>query len=195
MITPSSGSWPSGAAQRSLEYRDPVEQVGDETDGRVIERESRPQALYPGECGQLTGREPWLAGRPPAGADDAERSQPADQVRVCAGRAGESDEVQPRGADERVAHCLLLGSKPEAAASCSKSCRSAGESLGGTMILASANRSPGLPRGLGRPRPRSRSRLPHDVPGGTVTLASPPGVSTGTEVPSAASHGASRRSA
>src|SRR5258708_5584179 len=194
MITPSSGSWPSGAAQRSLEHRDAVEQVCDEADGGVIERESRPQALYRGECGQLTRREPQLAGRALTGVDDAQRDQPADQVRVRAGRAGEGAEVQPRGPDQRVAHCLLLGSKPEAAASCSKSCRSAGESLGGTMILASANRSPGLPRGLGRPRPPSRSRLPHDVPGGTLTLASPPGVSTATEVPSAASQGASRRS-
>src|SRR5258705_13878682 len=86
-----------------------------------------------------------------AGVDDAECCQPADQVRVRAGRAGESAEVQPRGADERVAHCLLLGSKPEAAASCSKSCRSAGESLGGTTILARGNSPPGWPRGLGRP--------------------------------------------
>ena len=38
---------------------------------------------------------------------------------------------------------------------------------------------PGVPRGLGMPRPRSRSRRPLDVPGGTVTFASPPGVSTG----------------
>ena len=40
----------------------------------------------------------------------------------------------------------------------------------GTMILASANRSPGLPRGLGRPRPRSRSRRPVEVPGRDLDL-------------------------
>ena len=62
------------------------------------------------------------------------------------------------------------------------------------MILASANRSPALPFGLGRPRPRNRICLPLEVPPGTLTLTSPPGVSTGTDVPSAASQGASRSS-
>src|SRR5215813_10939981 len=194
MITPSSGSWPSGTAQRILERRDPVEQVCDEADCCVVKRESRPQPLYPGECGQLTGREPQLARRVLTGVDDAKRYQPSDQVRVRTGRSGECAEVQPRGPDERVVHCLLLGSKSDAAASCSKSSRWVGESVAGTRILASANRSPGWPRGLGRPRPRSRSRFPHDVPCGTLTLASPPGVSTATEVPSAASQGASRSS-
>src|SRR5258708_10083770 len=98
MITPSSGSWPSGAAQRGLEYRDPVEQVRDEADGRVIERESRPQALYPGECGQLTRREPQLPGRAPAGVDDAPPDPPAGQGPVLAGPAGEGAGGQPRGA-------------------------------------------------------------------------------------------------
>src|SRR5260370_17455638 len=114
MLTPSSGSWPSGAAQRGLEYRDPVEQVRDEADGRVIERESRPQALYPGECGQLTRREPQLAGRALAGVDDAQRDQPADQVRVRAGRPGEGPEVPPRGPRHRGAHPLPPRSTPHA---------------------------------------------------------------------------------
>src|SRR5262250_2622311 len=141
MIAPSSGSWLSGAAQRSLEHCDPVEQVCDEAESCVVKRESRPQALHPGECGQLMVRKPELAGRVLTGVDDAQRYQPSDQVRVRAGRAGECAEVQPRGPDERVVHCVLLGSKSEAAASCSKSSRSVGESPGGTKILASANRS------------------------------------------------------
>ena len=64
----------------------------------------------------------------------------------------------------------------------------------GTMRRTSANRSPGVTRVFGRPRPFSRSRFPLDVPGLTRTLASPPGVSTATDAPRAASHGASGRS-
>src|SRR6266478_4992096 len=122
------------------------------------------------------------------GIDDAEGDEPTDQVRVHARHQGELVQAQPRSADHGVCHCRSLGLKSDSSASCSNSRRSVRESRSGTMILASAYRSPALPFGLGRPWPRSRIRLPLDVPPGTFTLTSPAGVSTATDVPRAASH-------
>src|SRR5256886_75857 len=147
----------------------------------------------------LAGREPEPAGLVPARLKQPEGDQPPYQLRMQPGGAGEGLEVQaPPGQDrrlgERIGHRCLLGSKFDAAASCSNSRRSSADGRAGTMILASAYRSPGRPRGWGRPRPRSRNRLPVDVPAGTLSFASPPGVSMATDAPSAASHGASGRS-
>jgi hypothetical protein len=56
-------------------------------------------------------------------------------------------------------------------------------------------RSPGAPLGLGSPQPRRRSRRPFVQPTGMRTLSRPASVSTGTRAPSAASRGATGRSA
>ena len=42
---------PSGAPQGCFEYRDPVEQIGDERDGRVVKPEAGPEPLHPGHHG------------------------------------------------------------------------------------------------------------------------------------------------
>ena len=74
----------AGPPQGRFEHRDPVEQVGDQPDGRVVEREAGPQALHPGHRGELAAGEPQLARGVAVGVDEAEGDQPADQVRVQA---------------------------------------------------------------------------------------------------------------
>src|SRR6202012_5563330 len=88
---PWSPSWASGGLppQGRFEYRDPVEQVGDEPDGRVVEREARAQALHPRHRGELGAREPELARRVAVGVDEPEGDEAADQIRVQAGQQGE----------------------------------------------------------------------------------------------------------
>src|SRR6185503_7426405 len=105
----------------------------------------------------------------------------AHHLRVHAGQPRERLDVQTWDPDQGCVHdSCFLGSNFEAPASSSKSLCSSLVSLAGTMILASARRLPGFPRGFGKPRPLNRSRFPLDVPFGTLTDARPPGVWTGT---------------
>src|SRR5262249_34974141 len=141
------------------------------------------QPLDPrGRC-HLAGSKPQASGRVTGSVEDAQRHEFADQFRVHPRGGDEVVQVKFRGTDDGVGHSRLLGSKSDTAASCSSRSRSPSVGRGGTMILASANKSPGSPLVLGSPRPRKRSRRPHEVPAGTLTLASPPGVGTATAVP------------
>src|SRR5207249_551782 len=189
-------AWPG--AQGTLQQVDAVEQVTDQADGGVVERQAGVQALDAGDGDQLGRGEPQLAGSVADRPQQPEGDQPADQLGVEAGAAGEALEAEthrPRqGVASRLAHRPLLGSKVEALASSSSSFRSRRLNCLGTMIRTSAYRSPGRPLGLGMPWPRRRSRRPLEEPGGTFTFTSPPGVSTGTGAPTAASRGLTGRS-
>ena len=79
-------------------------------------------------------------------------------------------------------------------ASFSYSLRSSLLRLGGTMILISAYRCPGNPRGLGMPCPRSRSLRPLEEPSGTVIVTVPVGAWVLILAPTAASEGVTGRS-
>src|SRR5580693_3346516 len=149
---PCSPSRRSGLPQGRFEYRDPVQQVGDQPDGRVVEPESGAEPLDPTHERHLAGGEPQLAGRVAAGVEDAQGDETADQVRVRARGPGERLQVEAGRPDQDqcVGHYRLLGSKVETAASCSKIRRSSSVSLAGTMILTSAYRCPALPRGCGK---------------------------------------------
>src|SRR3984885_9940907 len=161
--------WPPGPAQGSLEYRDLVQQGGDESDRRVVQGEAGAQALDPGDGAELAGREPQAAARVPGCVEDPQGDEPADQIRVHARGGGEFVQVHPRGADEGVGHRGLLGSKSDTAANRSNASCSALVGLAGTMILVSAYRSPGLPLGLGSPRPGSRSSTCRSRPSSRYT--------------------------
>ena len=156
--------------QGRLELRDPVEQIGDQADGRVVERETGAQPLDPGHRGQPGRREPQLARRV-AGGVERRRGRRAGASVPGAGRSPRRTRPGEAGADadRRRSHCVrghrlpprvevgrgreLLEQPPLAV----------GERAG-TMILASANRSPACRAGwAGRGRAaaaagRSRSR-------------------------------------
>src|SRR3954451_21731420 len=187
-----------GSPYRVLQRGDAVAQGHDQPARGVVEGEVGVQALDPRELVQLVPGEPQPAPGVGAGLQQPEGHHAADHVRVEPPRAGERVQVQARRrvhqADERVSHQRLLGSNVAVLASWSQSLRSSSEIRSGTTIRTSAYRSPGVPGGFGRPRPRRRSRLPLDVPAGTRTVAEPPGVSRGTLPPSTASQGATGRS-
>src|SRR5580700_6138852 len=146
---PCSPSRPTGLLKGRFEDRDPVQQVGDQPDGRVVEAESGPEPLDPAHGRHLAAGEPQLARGVPVGVQDAQGDEPADQVRVRARGPRERLQVEAHrpDQDQRVAHYRLLGSKVETVASSSKSRRSSSASLAGTTILTSAYRCPALPRG------------------------------------------------
>ena len=80
----------------ALQRRDAVEQVDDEADGGVVEREAGPQPLDPGHRGDLAGREPQPPRRVAGGVDAPEGDQPADQVGMQPAAAREGVQAQPR---------------------------------------------------------------------------------------------------
>src|SRR5262245_16537799 len=110
------------------------------------------------------------------------------------GQPAEFVQTQPGPAYDLDGHRRLLGSNFDVPARSSKSRSSSGLSRCGTISFTSAYKSPGRPLGLGRPRPFSRNLRPVEVPFGTFTVASPPGVLMSTEAPSAPSQTASGRS-
>ena len=92
-------------------HRDPVEQIGDERDGRVVERKAGPEPLHPGHHGQLAAGEPQLAGRAAAGLDDAEGGNERRIEDRDAGRCSTANCPSSRARGPWRSHRRRLGSK------------------------------------------------------------------------------------
>ena len=183
-------------AQRGFEPGDAVEQVDDQPERGVVEaRARRAAAAIRAEPRRAARREPQLpvgvARAPPAGrarrtagrvpgAGRASGDRPGSSA--VHGRPGRGSTVRAasarRGRRTSVMRSRLLGSKSRRRAELF-------EQLAARVAVERRRHHDARPRRRGRrarragsacPRPRSRSRRPLEVPGGTRHLAVPPGV-------------------
>ena len=182
--------------------RDPVEQVDDEPEGGVVEREAGAQPLDPGRP-RPAGRGRTTAGRPRRGARRAGRGRRAGGPGRGAARRPRrtSSRLEPRpartsGVASR-AHRCLLGSKVETRRRAPRTAAAPRRlSCGGTMIrdlgVQVARLCPAGWAGRGRAAAAAGRST---CPAGTLHLGlAARGVDRRPMVPSAASHGASGRS-
>ena len=205
---PSSGRIVRGAlrAQRGFELGDPVEQVEDQAEGGVVEREPGAQPLDPGDRGELRRAGTTAARRRRGSASQqAEGDEPADQLGVQAARRANSSwpaagQAGPDGyrttspaavGDVGRSGGSRRGSNVETAASSSNSSPLASrEPWPGTMICDLGD--------TGRPARRAGSACPRRAAAAAARSTSRrarspwprrPACRPATVAPSAASHG------
>ena len=142
-------------SQAGLGDFEPVKQIQNEAERRVIEGQPGPEPLDARHHRHLPRREAQAAAGVPLGVEQPEGDQPGDQFRVGAGSLRERFQIEPCRAYQREGrwpvpagpvgarwgvhgHRPFRGSKSETAASCSNSSRSVPDSLGGTITWTSA---------------------------------------------------------